>query len=196
MRANEFKYNHVSVIALVVLGKILCGKGDFNGAVEHLHSAVSRLRETEPNSTSTAESTNPLHRCCCLHFCMSLTLSSPHPTGLYLLGIIAKERGQWSVAQQYITEFLRVLHSIYPNGHSKIVFGNDELLLKVYLYSNSLSGWYYAAEKLLQQIVEIQRSIGCSSRDDDWDREAQSTSHPTIAVWGLTQESTGFAIIS
>ena len=48
-------------VALVTLGAILCGKGDFDEAVVYIASGLSILQETVPTSLFTADGRNGLH---------------------------------------------------------------------------------------------------------------------------------------
>ena len=56
-------------VALVMLGRILFYKKDFDEAVVHLESGLSILREELASSPCTANGTNVLHWCC--HFFVS-----------------------------------------------------------------------------------------------------------------------------
>ena len=48
-------------VALVMLGSILCSKGDFDEAVVHIESGLSMLQEILPTSVFTANGRNGLH---------------------------------------------------------------------------------------------------------------------------------------
>jgi tetratricopeptide (TPR) repeat protein len=100
--------------SLAGLGCILCKKGDFRNALEHLQSGLSILRETIPSNNFTEG-------------------------GLYSLGQTAMGLDQCAEAQQHVAECVRLCQAVYPSGHYERIAA-ENLLQEIVDKQLSLEG--------------------------------------------------------